>query len=40
MSLPQTQIVIPVRPDGEEGKENQEDEVGGPGFMGYFISLL
>ena len=28
MSLPQTQIVIPVGPDGEEGKENQEDWVG------------
>ena len=28
MSLPQTQMVIPVGPDGEEGKENQEDWVG------------
>ena len=28
MSLPHTQIVIPVRPDEEEGKENQENWVG------------
>ena len=28
MSLPQTQIVIPVGPNEEEGKENQEDWVG------------
>lgn len=28
MSLPQTQIVIPVGPDGGEGKENQEDWAG------------
>ena len=32
--------MIPVGPDGEEGKENIKKSGGVGGFMGYFVLLL